>query len=225
MTHNINFDNFFDPLLDLAEYISDEIIIRDDEVPLTAFYTGDNQFGLWKNERIINPSSENNLNDTVNNTFQLNYKQQEIRHLASLAHNRRWEESVNEGTSMKIRFPHLQASNLPSGPISPLPHPPTPRYRSNSLDFEEIQSLSSKESLPPLESLVLHQLGSTQQRNTNRRAEKQKESDINHISKIEKNSSKLKDFKRPIPKSIVVEVKVRGVRLRALIGTGSLADF
>jgi hypothetical protein len=45
------------------------------------------------------------------------------------------------------------------------------------------------------------------------------------VGSIERTAMRLKDFKRRLPRPIVIEVMINGQAVRALLDTGSMADF
>jgi len=107
MIHDITFDEFFAPNFDLNEWIRDEIIIRDDEVPLTSIHFGN---GLWDCTWAIELEEESlsdNEDKEIDHPLQLNSRQQAAYDLATEAANRRVNEFEKYGTEIRTRYPPL----------------------------------------------------------------------------------------------------------------------
>ncbi|KIJ40600.1 hypothetical protein M422DRAFT_256572 [Sphaerobolus stellatus SS14] len=186
---------------DTGEWLKLEIIGREIEVLLTTVYIGD---GLWDNDWIDIPWEENSDDeiDMADNSLRLNPFQISVHYYANLAHNWRITEYEAGGPPIHNRFPEI-------GP-----------ERINISEDVTRRDSKSEISIPKLKQLELNVTGIGK-----RKQDERKEDDLTHILKIERNTVKPKDFKRAIPKSIVVAVKINGVKLRVLLDTGSLADF
>ncbi|KIJ23775.1 hypothetical protein M422DRAFT_275579 [Sphaerobolus stellatus SS14] len=212
IVHTVSSDQFFNPNFNVAEFITNEIRNRVDDIPLTALYTGDSEYGLWENDWIIDPWDEIDNDDVI------------------LAHNQRVDELIENETIIQLRFPAIEHYHCIS-PNSPECLTFSTRGESNqqegvkshssSHSVLDLKSLSSsEESLPALEHIELLAVEESQQNNTHQVGSK-----IHHISGLQQNSASPKDFKRPIPRSIIVQVLIQGHKFRALLDSGSLSDF
>ena len=196
MTHEITFEKFFAGDFDLAEWLREEILLREDEIALTATRFGD---GLWDNtwtEESGEESHDDKWEDQVNNPLHLNTRQSETYRLATVAHNRQVDEFEDYGTPIRRRFPLL-----------PL--------RGSRTEVRP----GSQSSMPDLENLELNEVKPFKGKG------KDKGLPHNNPTTVERNSVQPKDFQHKIPKSIVVEIFINNHPFRALIHTGSLADF
>jgi len=207
MIHNIKYDEFFTTDFNLNEWIRDEIIIRDDEIPLTSIHFGN---GLWDNTWAIEPEEEElllceNEDEELDNPLQLNLRQRAIYDLATAAANRRVNEFEKFGTNIRQRYPPMTRELMV--------------LRRRTQDDQQKSPSPCPASLPDLEQLELNIVS------TSKGKGKEYNSPQNHPTTLERNAAKPKDFNRKIPKSIVVEILINGQPLRALIDSGSLADF
>jgi len=203
MTHQISFDELFESDFDLNEWVRDEVLCRDEDIPLSAVYFGD---GLWDNTWLTEPEEEfvdSDEEHNYDNPLELNSKQLTIRRLASLAHNRRVTEYERYGTNIRNRFPPVTRENLCL-------------RRQAQRDQDRSPTPNT---MPELEQLELNLVKTIKGKG------RTEDSLYNHPTTIERNAAKPKDFSRKIPKSIVVEVHINGHPMRALIDSGSLADF
>ncbi|KIJ42983.1 hypothetical protein M422DRAFT_253778 [Sphaerobolus stellatus SS14] len=81
MVHEVAFDEFFEIDIYICDFIREEILLRDNEVPLTAVYTSDSLHGLWDNDWIQDPwenLSDDETDDMDINPLQLNSRQARV---------------------------------------------------------------------------------------------------------------------------------------------------
>ncbi|KIJ31970.1 hypothetical protein M422DRAFT_266338 [Sphaerobolus stellatus SS14] len=110
MVHEIAFNEFFKTDFYICDFLREEILLRDNEVPLTAVYTGNSLHGLWDNDWIQDPwenLSDDETDDVDINPLQLNPLQAHVGELAIIAHHRQISEYENGGPVIRHRFPHI----------------------------------------------------------------------------------------------------------------------
>ncbi|KIJ34028.1 hypothetical protein M422DRAFT_263986 [Sphaerobolus stellatus SS14] len=107
MVHEVAFDDFFETDFYICDFLREEILMRENEIPLTAVYTGDSLHGLWDNDWIQDHwenLSDDEMDDADINPLQLNPLQARVRGLAIMAHDRRISEYENGGPT-NLLFP------------------------------------------------------------------------------------------------------------------------
>lgn len=108
---------------------------------------------------------------------------------------------------------------------------PAPKLQSNAVNFEMLERLASEKDQLTVhtcsvlkdesvtERISLHAAGIKKSPKKMSRVEEEK------IENVERTAMKVKDFTRKLPKPVIIEVFVNGKPARALIDSGSLADF